>query len=247
MNSMNVYRISTFPKPPGNKFQNYAQLLCKKSDEGFLDCGHFNGHPFPKPWRRVRLHFGEPLCPRADFYNLGIGNFVCTERARVLTGPALESAGEFFPVIVEGEDENHYIYNVTNCRDCTHLQKSIWEHDRDEPEDPKMWEDWKIRKAKQGYVTFRSMVAPAFDPRKVGKETIFKIPDDWGMEIYCAELTANPAKNEFKALVEHHKLSGFEFEFAWSEKKGPSTKKCPPMKGDDILWRTGDGKKYKAK
>ena len=111
---MNVYRISTYPKPPGTRFQYYVQLGCKKSDEKFLDRAHFRGHPFPKPWRAVTLHFGEPLWPRASFYNFSLGKFVCTKQARELVGLALEKAGEFLQVTVEGEKEIHYIYNITN-------------------------------------------------------------------------------------------------------------------------------------
>jgi hypothetical protein len=226
---MNVYRISTFPKPLGTKFRYYAQLSCKKSDEKFLDRAHFRGSPFPKRWRPVKLYFDEPLWPRADFYYFSLGKFVCTEQARALSGHALEKSGEFLPVTIEGEKGVYYIFNVTNCGPFMDPIRSIWEYDFEEP-DPNL----------------RMLVAPAFRPNKIAKETVFKIPEDSGNTIYCVE-RPGPLKSEFKRLVEYHKLTGLKFELAWNLKRGSVPEDTPPAKDDGIVWKTGDGKKYRGK
>ncbi len=125
---MNVYRVDAFAKPPNSRSPYYAHLMCGKSDEDFLSQANFSGRRFPGKWRRVRLFFDEPLRPRADFCHLGMGNFVCNERARRLCSSVLDPAGEFLPVNIEGEKEDFYIYNVTNCGPFMDPAKSVLEY-----------------------------------------------------------------------------------------------------------------------
>ena len=225
---MNVYRVTTFPKPPGTKFRYYAQLSCKKSDEKFLDDDNFRGVPFPKKWRRIELFFDEPLWPRADFYNFGLTKFVCNERARKLLASTLDPLGEFLPVTVQGEKETHYIYNITNYGGAfVDPAKSVREH-------------------LDSSRTFLTFVAPAFKPSAIKKEVIFKISEDRGTEIYCVERSDKPGKQEFKGLVEGNNLTGLKFDFAWSEKRGPVPLDTPPrLPGSG--WITGDGKEFRVK
>jgi hypothetical protein len=229
---MKVYSVDTFAKPFGTKFRYYAQLDCKRSDEHFLDDENFEGHPFPKKWRRVELHFSEPLWPRADFYNFGLGNFVCTERAKSIVGPLLSKVGEFLPVMIEGESETHYFYNVTDCGAYEDPIQSVWECRVDDPE--KLHNPTKSR-----------LKAPAFDPSQLRKRTIFKIPKK--PAIYCVERTTKASDKEFKASVEHHKLTGLRFRLAWSESTGPVPMELPPLKNSRFVWKTGEGKDYPAK
>jgi hypothetical protein len=224
---MTVYRITSFPKPPGTKFRYYAQLSCKKSDEKFLDDDNFRGVPFPKKWRRIELFFDEPLWPRADFYNFGRSNFVCNERARKLLASLLEPLGEFLPVTVQGERETHYFYNITNCGAFVDPVKSVRQH---------------LDSSK----AFLTLVAPAFQPAAIKKQIIFKIPEDRGTRIYCVEQSDKARKQQFKAIVEDNNLTGLKFEFAWSEKRGP-VPWCPPPKLPGSGWITGDGKEFRMK
>jgi hypothetical protein len=229
---MKVYRISTFATPPGTKFRYYAQLAGKKSDKEILSDDNFQGRPFPKKWRRIELFFDEPLWPRADFYHLGLGNFVCNERVKTLLGSLMDSCGEFLPVTIEGEKGCHYIYNVTKCEACVDPIASIWECDRGE------------KHQLENPTSLCIMAEPAFDIQKIRNGGVFKIPKR--TNIYCVEQTGNVADQEFKALVEHHKLIGIRFELAWSEHEGVVPKRNPPMKESPFVWVTGDGKKYKA-
>ena len=228
---MKIYRVSTYAKPPGGKFQDYAQLSCRKSDEKFLREEHFHGKAFPGKWRPITLFFEEPLWPRADFYTFYPENFVCTERAKTLAGPALEKAGEFLPVTIEGESEVHYIYNVTACGAFIDPPRSIYEYELDEPAE-----------------TARGVrVAPAFQTKPIAKLSVFKLSEESGRTIYSVERTGNPSNGEFKALVEHHRLTGIKFDLAWSEKSGPVPWRCPPAKDGDFVWKYGDGKKFRPR
>lgn len=221
---MKVYRVDAFAKPPGTKFRYYAHLDCKDSDERFLDAKNFDGRPFPKKWRRVELHFSEPLWPRADFYTFQSGVFVCTERAKALVGPSLAKVGEFLPVFIEGEAETHYLYNVTDCSPYIDPVRSIWECSTSFPEE---LED----------PTKGMLATPAFDLRKMEKRTVFKIPQE--PAIYCTE--------QFETLVKDQKLTGLRFQLAWSDKSGPTPLERPPAKGGELVWKTGDGKDYRSK
>jgi hypothetical protein len=60
---------------------------------------------------------------------------------------------------------------------------------------------------------------PAFLSSRFGEETLFKIPEDRATVIYCAEFTGDPDDGEFKAVVEHHKLTGLTFELVWTDEK----------------------------
>jgi hypothetical protein len=35
--------------------------------------------------------------------------------------------------------------------------------------------------------------------------------------MYCVEFTGDPDDGEFKAVVEHHGLTGLEFELVWTD------------------------------
>lgn len=233
---MNVYRVEPFAKPPGTKFDYYAQLDCKERDNRLVSYDHqknrFNGKSYPKPWRRITMYFDNPRWPRSDFFHTGMGHFGCTERARQLVGSAMEKAGEFLPIRIEGEKGEFFIFNVTKCGDYIDPKKSVWEHFVETKEMSEVMRNC------------RTLKGPVFVPRKIGKETIFKLSEGTGIDIYCAERTGKPEASEFKALVEHHGLTGLRFDFAWSEKRGPTTEHWPPMKDSAFVWKTGDGRRY---
>lgn len=222
---MKIYKVSTFRKPAGSKFLNFAQLNCRKADMNYLDSDHFSGLPFPKKWRPVKLYFENPLWPRADFYNFSIGKIVCTTRAKELTSPALSGAGEFLPITIEGEQDEHFIFNVTNVAKVD-SKKSLWEY----------YEPVKLD---------MGLISPAFNATGFGRKTVFKISEDCGADIYCLE-QKSARYPELKALAECHKLTGLEFELIWSDTHGPTPLRKPPtMSG--MIWKTGDGTVYRSK
>src|SRR3954467_15729647 len=98
-------------------------------------------------------------------------------------------SGEFLPIQVEGETRKYWIYNVTNSIQVLDAQHSKWERLGPKPTD-------------------RILERPAFISSRFGEECIFKIPEDRGASMYCAEFTGDPDDGEFKAVVESHGLTG---------------------------------------
>jgi hypothetical protein len=194
---MKVYSISTAAKPPKGRFKEYASLGIPRKDLPFLRLGRggFSGRPFPAKWKPIEFYIDNPLLPRPDFYSLGVGAFVCNERARVVGGEPLEMTGELFPVTVEGEKGTFYVYNCTNCLNVVDPENSVWET----------------------LGEFKLLGKPAFFGERFGEESLFKIPQNGASNIYCLERSGEADDGEFKAIVEKHGLTGLEFELVWSD------------------------------
>jgi hypothetical protein len=109
----------------------------------------------------------------------------------------MEMSGEFLPIRVEGGKGEYWIYNITNTINVVDEKKSEWQ---------------KLGPS----LNDRMLKKPAFIPSRFGDETIFKIPEDRGARMYCVEFTGDPDDGEFKAVVEHHNLTGLEFKLIWS-------------------------------
>lgn len=199
---MKVYEISPLAKPAKTKFPYYSMLFTddKTSEYIFPHGEGLNGVPFPRPWKTPIYYIEKPLIPKPDFFNMCGSAFICDERARELVGEPMEMSGEFLPITVEGEKGEYWIYNITNTINVVDVKKSKWEKLGPGPDD-------------------RMLKRPAFIPSRFGEETIFKIPEDRGTRMYCVEFTGDPDDGEFKAVVEHHGLTGLVFEEVWRAKK----------------------------
>ena len=67
---------------------------------------------------------------------------------------------------------------------------------------------------------------PAFHADRIGpKLKLFKIPENYGLSIYCVERTGDANDGEFKAIVDTHGLTGLRFKLVWTDGKGPVGKK----------------------
>jgi hypothetical protein len=196
---MKVFEISTIARPAKGRFGSFAALGADDSVHDYLDVagGEFSGAPFSKKWKRIKLYVADPKHPRPDFYQFGggCGEFVCNQRAREITGEALEMAGELLPVSVEDEKGPHWLYNITNCVNCVDRKRSRWNSNT------------------------RLLERPAFHAGRFGEESLFKIPDDNGASMFCLERTGDPDDGEFKAVVESAGLTGLEFKLVWSDSK----------------------------
>ena len=159
----------------------------------------FNGVPFGRKWKVPTFYIEKPLIPKPNFFRVCLA-VACDEKVRQIVGEAMEMAGEFLPIQVEGEKGEFWIYNITNTINVVDRGKSDWLDLGSEPDD-------------------RMLRKPAFIPSRFGDETIFKIPEDRGARMYCVEFTGDPDDGEFKAVVEHHKLTGLEFIPVWSDKE----------------------------
>jgi hypothetical protein len=54
--------------------------------------------------------------------------------------------------------------------------------------------------------------------------SLFKIPEDYGLSVYCVERSGKVKDGEFKALLEANGLTGLDFELVWTDGKGPKTR-----------------------
>ena len=205
---MNVYRVQTTCEkdvPNRDPRQIYPAAVGTGWEPDTVE--YFDGKPYPKKWRVPAMKFDKPRLPKPDFFCYTGKLLLCNRRAVELLGDVLRDAGELFPVkITGGEDGGPYHFvNVTRL-----LRKAL---------DP----------AKSVYRDDRRLMVPAFRAAEIPDGvSLFKIPQNFGIPIYCAERTGEPGPGEFKALVEQHGLKGLEFQLIWTDGKGskaPATTK----------------------
>lgn len=200
---MKVYEISALGKPKDQRFKEYAGLLAEEDVWRFItpDGEGLNGVPYGYKWKTQRFYIDKPLAPKPNFLWIGGRAFVCDEKARRLAGEPMEMAGEFLPIVVDGDPSQYWIYNITNCINVVDADASEWEELGTGPED-------------------RMLERPAFIASRFGEETLFKIPENRGARMYCIEFTGDPEDGEFKAVVEREALTGLRFDLVWSDEEG---------------------------
>lgn len=123
---MCIYEISSVAKPPKSRFPEYVGLLANDAVWKFIvENGDFRGIPFSK-WRSQTFYVDKPLYPRPNCFHIGVGAFVCDEKAREIAAEPLEMSGEFLPIKVKGENGEFWIYNCTNCIKVVDANASKW-------------------------------------------------------------------------------------------------------------------------
>jgi hypothetical protein len=198
---MRVYEFTPLGKPKNRRFKEYSILAADEETWNYIapDGETFNGVPFQRKWKIPKFYLEKPLIPKPNFFNICLA-VACDEQVREIAGEAMEMSGEFLPIRVEGEKGGYWIYNITNTINVVDQKKSEWQ---------------KLGPGSGD----RMLKKPAFISSRFGDETIFKIPEDRGARMYCVEFTGNPDDGEFKAVVEHHGLTGLTFELIWTDEK----------------------------
>jgi len=230
---MNVYQLRIVHSR-GEGRREFATINNKRTDSKFADqCGQ--GKPLPN-WHELELFFDNPKDPKADIMGFGL-NFVFNQRACNIVGPILKTDGEMLPVKIKNQPGQYYLYNCTDVIDALDPKRS-------------MWVDYK--ETQHGRIKFparRRIEVPAFQPKRLKKTYLFKYPE--GMSsIYLVERAGNHGDSEFKALFEHHGLTGLYFDLLWSEKDGPARQrymKSLPDEDDPFQYCAFDGKPWKFK
>ncbi len=196
---MKVYEFKPTGRPKDRRFKEYSLLATEDQTlEYILPHGEgLNGVPFDREWKTPTFYIEKPLVPKPNFFRI-CGGLVCDKSGREIAGEALEMSGEFLPIRVEGEPGEYWIYNITNTINVVDHKQSDWDQYGPTPDD-------------------QVLKKPAFIPTRFGEETIFKIREDRGARMYCVEFTGDPDDGEFKAVVEHHGLTGLEFELVWTD------------------------------
>jgi hypothetical protein len=198
---MKVYEFGPTGKPKERRFKEYSMLATDDETFGYI-APHgegLNGVPFDRAWKTPTFYLEKPLLPKPNFFRVCLA-VACDEKAREMAGEAMEMAGEFLPIRVEGEKGEYWIYNITNTINVVDHKRSDWQEYGPGPDDQ------ILRK-------------PAFIATRFGEETIFTIREDRGARMYCVEFTGDPDDGEFKAVVEHNGLTGLEFELVWTDEK----------------------------
>jgi hypothetical protein len=205
--SMKVYEIGIGVEVPHGKGarQVLTTVECCDQKDIRIFLNNFAGTPYTRKWKPVRFYVDKPKLPRPDFFMQTRG-WICNERAMLLAGEAMEMAGESLPVEIEGETGQFAFFHITNCINVLDPEKSEWE----------VLGPVKGYKSLESY-TARQLKRPAFRPERFGEESLFKIPEDYGIRSYCLERSGDPDDGEFKAVVEHHKLTGLTFDLIWSD------------------------------
>jgi hypothetical protein len=211
--TMNVYLVRSVceREVPGRGLrQVYAAV--DQSHGGIDTVDHFDGRRYPKRWRPVTLRLDKPHLPRADFVAFDWKVLLCGEHAMQSVGPILRSSGELFPVKVSGGVGDYHLCNPTRLlKDALNAKQS------------------EYRVVSPDYKPLR---VPAFHPERIAPDvTLFKIPQNFGGQVYCVERTGKPEDGEFKALVEHHRLKGLELSSSGAMQSG--RRRRTPVLGRD--------------
>jgi len=199
---MNIYEIVSGCEEelPNAKVRKlFASVKFQTKDEMWLVM-ELQGKPFSKQWRTLELRFDKPKLPHADFPQFDYPTLVCNDRAMAVIGDVLRETGELFPVKVRGDKGAYHLHNIPSMKArLLNGKKTTW----------RMIGDQKC------------LHVPAFNGDRISaKLKLFKIPEDYGLSIYCVERTGKPNDGEFKALVDQHGLTGLRFKLVWTDGKG---------------------------
>ncbi len=148
-------------------------------------------------WSPPPMHFGNPLRPEPDFWEATVaGAFAVHPRALDLVGMFFERAGQMLPIRFKHLELT--VCNILQVYDCVDPERSEWLRM------PRTGEPYAVNK-------------PYFVPEHFEASTLFKIPTR-ELDIFCWESNRDP-EEEFKACVEANRLTGLQFELAWSDEK----------------------------
>lgn len=217
---MKVYKVG-IGHPPGTKRREYACLNPKDRDGSFLSKHIGKGTPCAV-WKPMELYVFNPGAPKPDIFSAP--SIVFNQRARDLLGRALESCGQLLPLTVKGEAGTHYLYNCTTVIDALDPAHSIWELDKD--------------------LDHSDIDVPSFHTKRLKDVTLFFLPPRQLPGLYVVEHTGDPRDGEFKALVEHHGLTGLRFDLLWSDTDGPAMPRFLHKPDSPFEHRTADGKPW---
>jgi len=174
------------------------------SDESPLPW-EFDGTPIGKRWKPPKVYVPNPSKKEPDLWGCFNTNavFAASPRAvKLLAERFFEETAELLPLVFEGHELA--VVNITYVFNC--LDKEHSEHVPGYPS------------AINKYV---------FHPNRLGKP-LFKIPQTRMSEIFCCEGFTAPDQ-EFRAIIEKHRLAGLRFGLVWSSE--PEKEPKPAKRG----------------
>lgn len=192
---MKVFEINHSPRPTGRLFRSFAALALREQDTHVFDkLG--KGRPVPGDWKPFEAYIPNPGLPRPAIFGFP-GGFVLEECTYEILAEPLEMCTEALPISIEGEKARLFLCHILTTLNAVDRDRSEWA--------PPLWKGAR-----------RLLIRPSFIAERLGEESLFKIPEDCYVGNYCLERSGDPDDGEFKALVEHHRLTGLEFKEVWS-------------------------------
>lgn len=174
-----------------NNFQQLVPLDKNCWEDNIL---LFDGTP-KENWKTLDVQVYNPTLPEGDFWNIGPGSFIISEKTYDLVGTQLEMAGQLLPLNCNGK--KLFILNVLECVDCLNHEKTEWIYGE------KKGNPISVKK-----YSFHSHLMP--------ESSIFKLPRFKKGKIFTYE-GVKDSEDEFKGIVESNNLKGIKFTKIWEE------------------------------
>jgi hypothetical protein len=111
---MKVYEIGIGVEVPHGKGarQILTTVCCCNEKDVRIFINNFTGTPYTPKWKPVRHYVEKPKLPRPDFF-MKTNGWICNQRAMLLAGEAMEMAGDYLPVEIEGEPGEFAFFHIT--------------------------------------------------------------------------------------------------------------------------------------
>ena len=173
---------------------NHYQYFLTESDSESRRL-YMDGIPLGDSWSPPTVYVERPKRPAGDFYNPNNSVLIASPRATEVLRSHFNFAGELLPLPYK--DQIFTVLNVTQCVDVLDPERSEF-----------------ATSATPGIRG--NLLRPAFHADRFPETSLFKIPDNFGLEIYVLE-GANDFDMEFREAIESAGLKGLLFEEIWSD------------------------------
>lgn len=182
---------------------HYQYFLTKSASESRRLS--MDGIPLGNSWSPPAVYVERPKRPAGDFYNPNNSVLIASPRTTEVLRSHFNFAGELLPLPYK--DQIFTVLNVTQCVDILDPERSEF--------------------ATSATPGIRGrLLRPAFHANRFPETSLFKIPDDFGLEIYVLE-GANDFDMEFRETIEATGLKGLLFEEIWSDDGTSAELKVP--------------------
>src|SRR5687768_14269731 len=168
---MNVYEVASAcdeELPNGKTRKLFASAQVQPKEEYWVYSRLASTRPSSE-WHPLELRLDKPKLPHADFPGFDYPSLVCGERAMAAAGDVLRQVGDLFPVTLRGAKGAYQLHHITaRTPGLLDGRKTTW----------------------RDVAGQRCLLAPSFRGDRIGpKVRLFKIPEDYGLTIYCVERT----------------------------------------------------------
>jgi hypothetical protein len=177
---------------------HFKSLLVDEKNTWKIPAFEFDGKPKLSAWKPPKMYCDRPNLKTPDFWSPATSAAIAAgSKALPFVQTMFEMAGELLPLPYENGEETLTLLHILEYLNCL-------DHDKCE---------WRTTAAEKRLYPTRYV----FHPNRFGESTLFRIPENRALA-FCYERESDP-ETEFKAAVEHAKLTGLEFVAIWTDKK----------------------------